>query len=151
MIEGLSRNAARNIFLGGAIIFFVIFVGLTLHSHYYIVTKSTNHQGLTDSVKLGKHVWEKESCINCHSLLGEGAYFAPELGNLWLRYGGAENPEAARQGIKSWIRMQPLGVPGRRQMPSYDHLSDEELDALVEFFRWTSEIDTQGWPPTISG
>lgn len=151
MIEGLSRNAARNIFLGGSIIFFIIFVGLTLHSHNYIVTESTDHEGLTETVKLGKHVWEQESCINCHSLLGEGAYFAPELGNVWLRYGGADDPEAARQGIKSWIRLQPLGAPGRRQMPSYDHLSEEELDALVDFFRWTSEIDTQGWPPTISG
>ncbi len=151
MIEGLSRNAARNIFFGGSIFFFVLFVGLTLHSHYYIVTESTDHEGITEQVRMGKHVWEKESCINCHSLLGEGAYFAPELGNVWLRYGGAEDPEAARQGIKSWIRMQPLGVPGRRQMPSYEHLTEEELDALIEFLRWTSTIDTQDWPPTISG
>lgn len=151
MIEGLSRTAARNVFLGGSVIFFLIFVGLTAHSHYYIVTTSTNHEGLTDTVKLGKHVWEKESCINCHSLLGEGAYFAPEIGNVWLRYGGADNPEAARAGIKGWIQLQPMGVPGRRQMPSYAHLSEEELDALVDFFRWVSEIDTQGWPPTISG
>src|SRR5699024_8557224 len=121
---------ARNIFLGGSIIFFIIFVGLTMHSHSYIVNQSTDHEGLSEAVKQGKHVWEQESCINCHSLLGEGAYFAPELGNVWLRYGGAEDPEAARQGIKSWIRLQPLGVPGRRQMPSYDHLTDDELDAL---------------------
>lgn len=150
MIEGLTRNAARNIFLGGSLFFFVIFVGLTVHSHYYIVTTSTDHAGLTDSVKWGKEIWEEHSCINCHSLLGEGAYFAPELGNVWQRYGGLENPEAARNGLKGWIRIQPLGAPGRRQMPAYA-LSEEELDALVDFFEWTSRIDTQGWPPTISG
>lgn len=151
MIEGLTRNAARNIFFGGSLFFFAIFVALTIHSHLYIVNVSTDHEGLTDSVKLGKHVWEENSCINCHSLLGEGAYFAPELGNVWLRYGGADNPEGARNGLKSWIRLQPLGAEGRRQMPSYDHLTEEELDALVDFFEWTSRIDTQGWPPTISG
>ncbi len=32
-------------------------------------------------VVLGKKVWEDNNCIGCHTLLGEGAYFAPELGN----------------------------------------------------------------------
>jgi len=150
MIEGLSRNAARNVFFGGSLFFFIVFVGLTAHSHYYVVTTSTDHAGLTPEVRHGKEVWEKHSCINCHSLLGEGAYFAPEIGNVWLRYGGASNPESARMGLKAWIRIQPTGVPGRRQMPAYD-LSEEELDALIDFFEWTSRIDTQGWPPNIAG
>jgi len=36
MIEGLSRNAARNVFFGGSLFFFIVFVGLTAHSHYYV-------------------------------------------------------------------------------------------------------------------
>ncbi len=150
MIESLTRNTARNIFYGGSLFFFVAFVALTAHSHYYIVTQSTDHAGLTDSVKMGKHVWEKHSCINCHSLLGEGAYFAPELGNVWQRFGGLDNPTAARNGIKTYIRIQPTGIPGRRQMPDFG-LTDEELDALVDFFEWTSRINTQGWPPNLAG
>src|SRR6056297_3399769 len=146
MVEGLTRNAARNIFFGGSLFFFLAFIGLTAHSHYYVVTTSTDHAGLTDSVKRGKHIWEQNSCINCHTILGEGAYFAPELGNVWTRYGGRENPGAARQGIKAWIRAQPLNVPDRRSMPAFD-LSEEELDALVDFLKWTDSIDTQGWPP----
>ncbi len=146
MSEMLSRNAARNIFFGGSIFFFLLFAALTAHSHWYMVNVSTDREGLTDSVARGKHVWEKNSCINCHTLLGEGAYFAPELGNVWTRYGGRENPDAARQGLKAWIKAQPLKVPGRRQMPAFD-LSEEELDDLVEFFRWTDSINTQNWPP----
>src|SRR5690606_23068275 len=128
MIEGLTRNAARNIFFGGSLFFFVLFAGLTLHSHYYVTTISTDHQGITESIVLGKKVWEENSCINCHSLLGEGAYFAPELGNVWVRYGGRENPDGARMGLKTWMRIQPTGAPGRRQMPNFN-LSEEELDA----------------------
>lgn len=150
MIEGLTRNAARNIFFGGSLFFFLVFVGLTAHSHYYVVTTSTDHAGLTDSVKRGKHIWEQNSCINCHSLLGEGAYFAPELGNVWQRYGGEGSPAGARNALKAWIRIQPTGVEGRRQMPKYD-FTEEELDALIDFLEWTSRIDTQGWPPNISG
>lgn len=150
MIEGLTRNAARNIFLGGSLFFFVLFVGLTLQSHYYIVNTSTNHAGLTESVKRGKAVWEENSCINCHSILGEGAYFAPELGNVWVRFGGDQSPQGARIALKTWMRTQPTGIEGRRQMPQFN-LSEEDLDALVDFLKWTSEIDTQGWPPTKAG
>ena len=146
MIEGLTRNAARNIFFGGSILLLSGFSGPDPPTViYYVITTSTDHAGLTDSVKQGKHIWEENSCINCHSLLGEGAYFAPELGNVWQRFGGESSPEGARNALKAWIRIQPTGAPGRRQMPAYD-FTEEELDALIDFLEWTSRIDTQGWP-----
>jgi nitric oxide reductase subunit C len=150
MVEALSRSAARNIFFGGSLFFFIVFAALTAHTHWYMVNVSTDSEALTEQVEFGKHVWEKNSCINCHSILGEGAYFAPELGNVFTRYGGRKNPEAARIALKSWIRAQPLNVPGRRVMPKID-ITDEELDALVAFLEWTDSIDTQGWPPTPAG
>jgi nitric oxide reductase subunit C len=150
MAEALSRSAARNIFYGGSLFFFIIFAGLTAHTHLHMLNHSTDAATLTEQVKLGKHVWEKNSCINCHTILGEGAYFAPELGNVWTRYGGRENAEAARAGLKAWIRAQPLNVPGRRVMPKFD-LSEDELDALISFLQWTDSIDTQNWPPTKAG
>lgn len=150
MPERLTKVAARNVFLGGSLFFLAVYVALTIHSHYYIVTTSTDHAGLTESVVRGKHVWEKHACINCHTLLGEGAYFAPELGNVWVRYGGRDNPDGARAGLKGWMRAQPLRVPGRRQMPQFN-LTEQELDDLIDFFEWTSRIDTQGWPPNVAG
>ncbi|MCH2277052.1 cytochrome c [Thalassospira sp.] len=150
MSERLTKSAARNIFYGGTIFFLVIFVGLTLHSHNYIVNESSNQDQLTPSVVAGKHVWERNSCINCHTLLGEGAYFAPELGNVWVRYGGEDDPEGARDMLKAWMAAQPTGIEGRRQMPQFN-LTDQELDELVDFLKWTSEIDTQSWPPNEAG
>ena len=97
--DRLTKSAARNIFYGGSIFFFVVFAALVAHSHYYIRTVSTDESKLTPSVVAGKHVWEKHSCINCHTLLGEGAYFAPELGNVWVRYGGREDPDSAREAL----------------------------------------------------
>ena len=150
MAERLTKTGARNVFYGGSIFFFAIFVGLTAHSHYYIRTVSTDETTLTDSVARGKHIWEKHSCINCHSILGEGAYFAPELGNVWVRYGGRDDPEIAREGLKAWIRSMPTGIEGRRQMPHFD-LSEKELNDLIDFLEWTSRIDTQDWPPNDAG
>ena len=150
MLDLLTKSAARNIFYGGSAFFLIIFLVLTGHSYSHIVNVSTDAKGLTDSVARGKRLWEKHACINCHTLLGEGAYFAPELGNVWVRYGGKEDAKAAREGLKAWMKAQPSGVAGRRQMPQF-HLSEDELEDLVNFFEWVSRIDTQGWPPNKAG
>lgn len=150
MSDGLTKAAARNIFYGGSLFFFILFAALTAHSHWYIVNHSTDHAGMTDSVVAGKEVWEEHNCINCHTILGEGAYFGPELGNVWTRFGGHQSPEGARAAIAGWMRAQPTGAPGRRQMP-YFEINDEEMDALLDFLEWTDNIDTQNWPPHPSG
>ncbi len=150
MAERLTKTGARNVFYGGSIFFFAIFVGLTAHSHWYIRTTSTDETALTDSVARGKHVWERNSCINCHTLLGEGAYFAPELGNVWVRYGGHDDPASARETLKAWMASQPSGIEGRRQMPQFD-LTEQELNDLADFLEWTSKINTQKWPPNDAG
>jgi len=150
MAEHLTKSGARNVFYGGSAFFFAIFIGLTAHSHYYIRTTSTDETTLTESVARGKHVWEKNSCINCHTLLGEGAYFAPELGNVWIRWGGDSDPESARDTLKGWMAAQPSGIEGRRQMPQFN-LTDKELDDLADFLHWASKIKTQKWPPNDAG
>ena len=144
----LTKSAARNIFYGGSGFFLLLYIALTAHSHYYIEETSTTP--VSESVARGKHVWERHACIDCHTLLGEGAYFAPELGNVWVRWGGRESPDGARAGIKAWMKAQPTGILGRRQMPQFN-LSEQELDDLVDFLEWTSRINTQGWPPNNAG
>ena len=137
----LTTTAARNIFYGSGVFFFLYFLGLTFDTHQRMPTQD-NRANLTEAVSRGKLLWEKNNCIGCHSLLGEGAYFAPELGNVYKRRGG--------DFIKRWMQMQPTNVPGRRQMPNF-HLNDQQLDDLVEFLKYSSEIDTKGWPPNIEG
>ncbi|MFW5681034.1 MAG: c-type cytochrome [Pseudomonadota bacterium] len=148
MAEVNTKAMARNVFYGGSLFFIVIFVGLTVHSHLYIVNRST--PPMTEAVARGKHVWERHSCINCHTLLGEGAYFAPELGNIMTRWGVSDDREVAFEIMRAWIDGQPSGVPGRRQMP-YFEMTDEEVRDLTDFFLWVDRIDTQDWPPNDAG
>jgi len=150
MAERLTKTAARNVFYGGSAFFFAIFVGLTAHSHYYIRTVSTDETTLTDNVARGKHIWEKNSCINCHTLSGEGAYFAPELSNVWIRWGGDKDPGNAREVLHAWMASQPSGIEGRRQMPQFN-LTDQEVNDLADFFEWVSKMNTQKWPPNQAG
>jgi nitric oxide reductase subunit C len=150
MSEVMTKSMARNIFYGGSLFFIIIFVGLTAHSHFYIVNTSTASAELTHEVSAGKRVWEVKACINCHSLLGEGAYFAPEVGNVMTRWGVADDPEGAYEALKAWMDGQPSGIEGRRQMPQFN-LSDDEVRNLAEFLRWVDQIDAQGWPPNDAG
>lgn len=136
-----TKSMARNIFYGGAIFFFLLLVALSVDTTAQIPQRS-HADNLTASVERGKHVWENNGCIDCHTILGEGAYFAPELGNVYTRRG----PDF----IKAWIKGQPTGVPGRRQMPQFN-LTDQQLNDLVAFLKWTSEVDTNKWPPNIQG
>ena len=150
MPERLTKAATRNIFYGGSTFFLVVFVALTLHTHFYMTATSAPDTALSEGVIRGKHVWERNSCINCHTLLGEGAYFAPELGNVWKRWGGAEDSAGARDTLKAWMAAQLSGIDGRRQMPQFN-LTEQQLDDLADFLEWTSRIKTQNWPPNDAG
>ncbi|WP_313135228.1 c-type cytochrome [Paracoccus jeotgali] len=150
MSDIMTKSMARNVFYGGSLFFIAIFGVLTVHSHLYAVNTSTDKAGLTDSVAAGKHVWEKHACINCHTLLGEGAYFAPELGNIMARWGVQDDPEAATESLKTWMDAMPTGIEGRRQMPQFN-LSDKDYEDLANFLLWTGRIDTQDWPPNDAG
>ncbi|OJZ16991.1 MAG: cytochrome C [Thiobacillus sp. 65-29] len=141
MSSAFTKSAARNIFYGGAVFFFLLLVGLSFDT-MQTLPKRDNRENLSESAIRGKHIWETRNCIGCHTLLGEGAYFAPELGNVYTRRG----PEF----IKAWIQSQPTGVPGRRQMPNFN-LTDAQLNDLVEFFKYTAGIDTAKWPPNVEG
>ena len=140
--SGFTKQMARNIFYGGTVFFILVFVSLVFHTETRIPERS-NEPAMTEAVVRGKQVWETRNCIGCHTLLGEGAYFAPELGNVYKRRGGGDF-------IKAWMKAMPTNTPGRRQMPQF-HLSEQQLDDLVEFLKWTSEINTEQWPPNIEG
>ncbi|WP_457664973.1 c-type cytochrome [Thiolapillus sp.] len=143
MAQAFTKAMARNIFYGGTLFFFLAFLALTYQTHAAWPARD-NHEALNDTVALGKKVWEDHDCIGCHTLLGEGAYFAPELGNVYKRYGSVE-------AIKAFIMSRPKdGVPGRRSMPQFN-LSDEELTAVAEFLKYVSGINTSNWPPTVKG
>ncbi len=144
MSENFTKSMARNMFYGGAVFFFLLFVGLTFDTMGQL-PKRDHRENITPEVARGKMLWEVNDCIGCHTLLGEGAYFAPELGNVYTRFGNS------KEAIMAFIKSRPVdGIEGRRSMPQFN-FSDEDLNAIAEFLKWTSEINTAGWPPNVQG
>ena len=142
MSQTFTKAMARNIFYGGSVFFFLLFLALSFDTSRALPGRD-NRAAISDTVARGKLVWEHNNCIGCHTLLGEGAYFAPELGNVYKRFG-------SKEAIMAWIKAQPTGAPGRRQMPQFN-LSDGDLDAVAEFLKYVSEINAAKWPPNING
>jgi len=137
----LSKSAARAFFLGGTVLCAAFFIGLTVDTLGQI-PKQTNQQNLTEQVKLGKKLWEKNNCMGCHTLLGEGAYYAPELTKVYERRG----PGFMRALLKDPQAM----YPGERKMVKYN-FTEGEIDNLISFFKWIGEMDLNGFPakPTL--
>jgi nitric oxide reductase subunit C len=150
MSQTFTKSMARNIFYGGTVFFLLLFLALTFDTSTTLPERDQRAQldpntALGQRIARGKALWEENDCIGCHTILGEGAYFAPELGNVYLRFG--KNKEA----IKAFIQSRPAdGIPGRRSMPQFN-FSDEDLDAIAGFLKYSSEINTNHWPPNIQG
>lgn len=118
----------------------VLFIGMTIDSHRKF-GDLTNADQLTPEVIHGKDVWHKYNCVNCHTLLGEGAYYAPDLTKI-AQHRGAPYLKAYMRNPANFYDEQKH----RRLMPKQD-LSDKEIDDLISFLDWISKIDNQGWPP----
>ena len=88
----MTKRQTRMFFVGGTTLFSLIFIALTIDSHRQFA-RLTHEEMLTPQVVAGKHVWHRKDCINCHTLLGEGAYYAPDLTKIAQLRGGKRATE----------------------------------------------------------
>ncbi|MCB9536069.1 MAG: c-type cytochrome [Myxococcales bacterium] len=132
----LSKSAARAFFIGGTLLTGVAFAALTVHTHQ-TVPEQSNEANLTPAVERGHGIWTDENCMGCHTLLGEGAYYAPELTKVVERRG--------KLWIKTFIKDPEAMFPGRRRMVKYD-FTDAQIDDLIAFLEWVGNIDANGFP-----
>jgi nitric oxide reductase subunit C len=136
----LSKKQARAFFLGGTVVTFLIFIGLTIFS-FSKAQDQSNDGNFTDAVVRGKVIWEENNCMGCHTILGEGAYYAPELTKVIERRG---------KGYIKAVLMTPVAwEPNGRKMVAYGFSEEEALD-LIEFFDWIDDIDLNGFDTVVS-
>ena len=102
---------------------------------------------------LGKLGSQAKNCMDCHTLLGNGAYYAPDLTKAWLD--PAWGPEGSMQAMtgkntKEEAMAEFLQHPSQypthaRMMPNLG-ITAKEAKGLVTFLKHMSSIDTNGFP-----
>lgn len=129
----------------------------------------------------GKKVFQSYNCMGCHTIVGNGAYFAPDLTDTYATVGpawlAAYLPSAGTWPNETLLNLQIqrladaglieaqtpeayyASYPGaaervrRRggQSTTMPNLSFEqqEINALIAFLEYTSNMHTEGWPPEI--
>ncbi len=136
----MNKRQARRFAIVSTLAAVVVFAGMTLDSHRQF-GKLTNAENITPAVTRGKDAWHRFNCINCHTLMGEGAYYAPDLTKITKLRGDNYLKAYLRDPSKFYDETRH-----RRLMPR-QNLSDQDITDLIAFLGWVSDIDTQGWPP----
>lgn len=136
----MNNRQARLFAVASTAIAAFVFLALTVDSHRQF-PELTNEENMTPEVSRGMDVWHEFNCINCHTLFGEGAYYAPDLTKI-AQLRGRPYLEAYMRDPSQFYDEQTH----RRLMPRQD-LEDEEIADLVSFLEWVSNVDNQGWPP----
>ncbi len=102
---------------------------------------------------LGKLGSQAKNCMDCHTLLGNGAYFAPDLTKAWLD--PAWGPDGAMQALTgkntkeeamAEFLMHPDQYPTHARMMPDLGITAKEAKGLVAFLKHMSSIDTNGFP-----
>ena len=136
----LSKSQARAFFLGGTLVTFLVFIGLTIYS-FMPKNDQTNYIKIDAQVVKGKEIWESNNCMGCHTILGEGAYYAPELTKVIDRRGDAY--------VKAVLMSKEPWQPRGRKMVAYA-MTEAEAEAVVAYLKWIGKIDLNGFDRIVS-
>jgi nitric oxide reductase subunit C len=136
----MNKKQTRLFAIGSTLVATIAFIGLTIDSHRQF-GKLTNADKITVEVSRGKDVWHKNNCINCHTVFGEGAYYAPDLTKITKHRGEAYLRAYMKDPSQFYDEKRH-----RRLMPKQD-LSEQDITDLIAFLDWVSNVDNQGWPP----
>src|SRR6185436_3769681 len=94
---------------------------------------------MTVSVTAGRATAQKYRCTDCHTILGSGATYGPDLTRAWNRFAArAGGDEAvARSSMTAFLQHPPNATIDRRQMPNF-RMTPAEASAVVDYLRWTA-------------
>ena len=106
---------------------------------------------------LGKLTSQAKNCMNCHTLLGNGAYFAPDLTKAWLdpawQNGGPLQGMTGKSTVEEAMAeflQHPSQYPTHARMMPNLGITADEAKGLVAFLKHMSSIDTNGFPRGFS-
>jgi len=106
---------------------------------------------------LGKLASQTKNCMDCHTLLGNGAYYAPDLTKAWIDpmwedgtmqsiIGGVLGKELSKEEAMAEFLQHPSNYGTHARMMPNLGITAKEAKGLVAFLKHMSSIDTNGFP-----
>lgn len=136
----MNKRQTRIFAIASTALASLLFLVLTVDSHRQFPTL-TNSENITEEVIRGQNVWHDYNCINCHTIFGEGAYYAPDLTKITQLRGTPYLTAFMKDPSQFYDEDRH-----RRLMPNLG-MSDQEISDVIAFMDWVSKVDNQGWPP----
>lgn len=137
----MTKKTAFWIFIIGTITSGAIFLYLTYDTHRQIETLS-HADRLSAQVVNGKRIFQKYNCNDCHTILGFGGYYAPDLTRVVQRVG--------EEGIRFRVKFPEKAFANSWRKMAHQNVTDAELTDLIAFFKWVGEVENNDWPPQDS-
>jgi len=103
---------------------------------------------------LGKLTVQAKNCMDCHTLLGNGAYYAPDLTKAWLDPAwknmiAMTNSKTKEEAMAKFLQHPDKYPTHARMMPNLG-ITPQEAKGVVAFLKHMSAIDTNGFPRGFS-
>lgn len=137
----MTDRLAKAIFWVGTLSSLAVFLWMTLETHRSF-DALTHADALDERVVAGKRAFERHNCNDCHTILGFGGYYAPDLTRAFARLGD----DGVRRRLEA---PEVVFAASYRKMPQ-QHLAKQEIEDLVAFLGWVSRIENHDWPPQDS-
>ena len=134
----MNYATAKWFFIVGTASSLVLFLALTADTHRQLAAL-THADQIDPEVIEGKKTFERHNCNDCHTILGFGGYYAPDLTRVYWRLG----EEGIRERV---LHPETAFANSIRKMPQ-QRLTEDEARDLVRFFQWVSGIQNHDWPP----
>ena len=178
-IEYARRRTSLLVLAFMIVVFIILSAFSFVGSRGQVTPDTVQYAGEHEAID-GKRVFQAYNCMGCHTIVGNGAYFGPDLtdtyesaGPAWI---AAFLPSAGTWPTEAALRVQlanpkvaaETGItdlaayyerfPGAKErierrggldtfMPNLPFTAQEVQD-LIGFLKYTSLMDTEGWPPT---
>ncbi len=163
---------------GALIVLFIFISAFSFTGHNRPDPSSIRPLGI-DAVE-GKRIFQAYNCMDCHTVVGNGAYFAPDLTSVYADDGPAwlmaffsqltiwptksmvdsQIPRLSSQGFviskaAYYRRFQAAAGDaadrgGWTMLMPRLRLKPHEMRALVAWMAYVSQLNTEGWPPATS-
>ncbi len=161
--------------LGMYMVFFVIVVMGILSILSFIPSRNPAPEGVTYLNAVAVDGWKIEQnydCMGCHTIVGNGAYFAPDLTKIYANHGPAwisaflviPSSLPNQAALETYLpqgttideyyaeyaeaKKMVTDLGGKPSMMPALVFTGEDRASLTAWLHYLSEINTNGWPPS---